>query len=289
MPEGDTVWLVCRRLDDALSGEVLTRTDFRVPQLATADLVGRRVLATVPHGKHLLTRVEGGLTLHTHLRMDGSWHLYRPGVRWGGGPDHQIRLILSTDAWDAIGYRLHDIALVETSDEATLVGHLGPDVLDPDGFDTDEAVRRIREQPDREIGQALLDQRNLAGIGNLYKAETLFVERLSPWTAVSDVPDLDAVVGTAARLIGRNKGHASQSTTGDTGRDRQHHVFERGGKPCRRCGEPVATAMQGDPPYDRITYWCLRCQPGPHPEPLPQKRPRSGSGAYDRRVRRPSS
>lgn len=288
MPEGDTVWLVCQRLDDALSGDVLTRSDFRVPQLATTDLVGRRVLQTVPRGKHLLTRIEGGLTLHTHLRMDGSWHLYRPGVRWGGGPDHQIRLILSTAAWDALGYRLHDIELLETEREDDVVGHLGPDVLDPAGFDADEAVRRIREQPDREIGQALLDQRNLAGVGNLYKAETLFVEKVSPWTTVSDVPDLDAVVRTTARLIGRNKGHASQSTTGDTGRDRRHYVFERGGKPCRRCGAPVATAMQGDPPYDRITYWCLRCQPGPHPEPLPQKRPRSGSGAYDRRVRRPS-
>lgn len=288
MPEGDTVWLVCQRLDDALSGDVLTRSDFRVPQLATTDLVGRRVLQTVPRGKHLLTRIDGGLTLHTHLRMDGSWHLYRPGVRWGGGPDHQIRLILSTAAWDAIGYRLHDVELLETEREDDVVGHLGPDVLDPAGFDADEAVRRIREQPDREIGQALLDQRNLAGVGNLYKAETLFVEKLSPWTTVSDVPDLDAVVRTAARLIGRNKGHASQSTTGDTGRDRQHYVFERSGKPCRRCGAPVATAMQGDPPYDRITYWCLTCQPGPHAEPLPQKRPRSGSGAYDRRVRRPS-
>lgn len=286
MPEGDTVWLVCQRLDDALSGDVLTRSDFRVPQLATTDLVGRRVLQTVPRGKHLLTRIEGGITLHTHLRMDGSWHLYRPGVRWGGGPDHRIRLILSTAGWDAIGYRLHDVELLETAREDDVVGHLGPDVLDPAGFDADEAVRRLREQPEREIGQALLDQRNLAGIGNLYKAEALFVERLSPWTGVSDVPDLDAVVRTAARLIGRNKGHASQSTTGDSGRDRQHYVFERGGKPCRRCGEPVATAMQGDPPYDRITYWCLRCQPGPHPEP--QKRPRSGSGAYDRRAHRSS-
>lgn len=289
MPEGDTVWLVCARLDDALSGDVLTRTDFRVPQLAAADLVGRRVVVTVPRGKHILTRLEGGVTLHTHLRMDGSWHLYRPGTRWGGGPDHQIRLILSTSAWDAIGYRLHDVALLETEREDDVVGHLGPDVLAEAGFDADEALRRIREQPDREIGQALLDQRNLAGIGNLYKAETLFVERLSPWTSVADVPDLEAVVRTASRLIRRNKGHASQSTTGETGRDRQHYVFERGGKPCRRCGVPVATAMQGEAPYDRITYWCLRCQPGPHPEPLPQRRPRSGSGAYDRRVRRSGS
>lgn len=286
MPEGDTVWLACKRLDAALSGDVLTRSDFRVPQLATADLVGRRMLSTTPRGKHILMRVEGGLTLHSHLRMDGSWHLHRPGVRWTGGPEHQIRVILCTEGWDAVGYRLHDLALVETDREDELVGHLGPDVLDPSGFDADEAVRRITEYPDRAIGEALLDQRNLAGVGNLYKAETLFIERLSPWLLVDDVPDLPSVVATAARLIDRNKDHWSQSTTGDPGRERQHYVFERGGKPCRRCGSPIATAMQGTPPYDRITYWCLQCQPGPHPEPLPQKRPRAGSGAYDRRVRR---
>jgi len=284
VPEGDTVWLVAKRLDDALSGDVLTRTDVRVPQLATADLVGRRVIETVPRGKHLLTRVEGAVTLHTHLRMDGMWHLHRPRARWTGGAEHQIRVLLSTSAWDAVGYRLHDVALVPTDREDDLVGHLGPDVLDPAGFDAGEAVRRLHEQPGREIGQALLDQRNLAGVGNLYKAETLFIARVSPWTPVSEVPDLSDVVATAARLIGRNKGHWSQTTTGDP--RRQHYVFECGGRACRRCGGVIATAMQGDAPYDRITYWCPACQPGPHPEPMPLRRNRGGSGAYDRRVRR---
>ncbi|MGD9957212.1 MAG: Fpg/Nei family DNA glycosylase [Candidatus Nanopelagicales bacterium] len=289
MPEGDTVWLVAKRLDDALSGEVLTRADFRVPQLATADIAGRRVLATRPRGKHILTRVDGGLTLHSHLRMDGSWHLHRPGARWTGGPDHQIRLVLSTEGWNAVGYRLHDLAIVETEREDELVGHLGPDLLDPAGFDAPEALRRLASAPDREIGQALLDQRNLAGIGNLYKAESLFITRVSPWCPVGEVPGLPALVETARRLLDRNKDGWSQSTTGDPGRDRQHYVFERAGKPCRRCGGPVASAMQGESPYDRITYWCPACQPGAHPEPMRTGRPRGGSGAYDRRVRRSGS
>lgn len=273
MPEGDTVWLVAKRLDDALSGDVLTRSDFRVPQLATTDLVGRAVLATVPRGKHILTRLDGGLTLHTHLRMDGMWHLHRPGARWTGGPDWQVRLVLSTAAWDAIGYRMPVVELVETDREDDVVGHLGPDLLDP-GFDRAEAVSRLEAQPDREIGQALLDQRVVAGIGNIYKAETLFVRRTSPWTPVRDVADPGALLDTAQRLLDRNKAHASQSTTGDTRPGREHWVYGRGGRPCLRCGSTVRTAMQGDPPYDRTTSWCPTCQPGPHPEPQREVRRR---------------
>ena len=278
MPEGDTVWLVARRLDDALSGGVLTRADLRVPAISTVALVGRSVLATVSRGKHLLTRVEGGVTLHTHLRMDGMWHLYRPGTRWHGGPEHQIRVLLSTSEWDAVGYRLPVVELVDTRDEDTVVGHLGPDLLDP-AFDLDDALRRLRSEPDREIGQALLDQRNVAGIGNLYKAECLFLAGVSPWTRVSDVPDLDQLVETARRLLELNKGRAAQITTGDDRTGYGHWVFERTRRRCRRCGTPVRAAMQGQAPYDRITYWCPTCQRGPHPDassapPIRGARPR---------------
>ncbi len=271
MPEGDTVWLVAKRLDDALSGSALTRSDFRVPQLATTDLVGRRVLETTPRGKHILTRVEGGLTLHTHLRMDGMWHLHRPGARWTGGPDWQVRVVLSTEAWDAIGYRMPVLELVETAREDDVVGHLGPDLLGP-AYDRDEAVRRLLAEPAREIGQALLDQRNVAGIGNIYKAETLFAGKVSPWTPVGEVADVGALLDVAQRWLDRNKVHASQSTTGDP--RNEHWVYGRAGKPCLRCGTRVATAPQGDPPYDRVTFWCPRCQPGPHPEPARQTRRR---------------
>jgi endonuclease-8 len=267
VPEGDTVWLVARRLDDALGGEVLRRWDLRVPSLATTDLTGRRVLEVRARGKHLLTRVEGGLTLHTHLRMDGMWHLYRHGVRWAGGPDHQVRAVLATDAWDAVGYRLPVVELLETAHEDDAVGHLGPDLLDPD-FDRAEALRRLGADPSREIGQALLDQRLLAGIGNVYKTEALLARRTSPWTAVADVDDLGALVDTARRWLEANKAHASQATTGDPRRGHEHWVYGRAGRPCRRCGTVIISAMQGPAPYDRITSFCPACQPGPRPTDL---------------------
>ena len=267
MPEGDTVWLVARRLDAALSGGVLRRSDLRVPALATVDLVGRRVLEVRPRGKHLLTRIEGGLTLHTHLRMDGMWHLYRSGVRWAGGPDHQVRVVLETDEWAAIGYRLPVVELVATEREDDVVGHLGPDLLSP-GFDGEEALRRLRADPDREIGQALLDQRLLAGIGNIYKSECLFVRRTSPWTPVAQVDGLGTLVDTVRRLLEVNKAHASQATTGDPRRGQEHWVYGRAGRPCRRCGTVIVSAMQGPAPYGRVTSFCPICQPGPHPAGL---------------------
>lgn len=131
MPEGDTVWRACKRLNEALGGRELTRTDFRVPALATVDLNGRTMTEVVARGKHLLMRVSDGVTIHSHLRMDGSWHLYRPGESWKGGPDFQIRVVLETADWVAVGYRLPVLELVATEKEDTVVGHLGPDLLSP--------------------------------------------------------------------------------------------------------------------------------------------------------------
>jgi endonuclease-8 len=267
MPEGDTVWLAGRRLHDALAGDRLTRSDFRVPQLATTDLAGRTVTEVVSRGKHLLTRVDDDLTLHTHFRMDGTWHLYRPGDRWRGGPQWQVRVLLETAAWQAVGYRLPVVELLPRDREDDAVGHLGPDILGPD-WDPAEAVRRLGAQPDREVGDALLDQRNLAGIGNLYKAESLFLAGVDPWTRVGDVPDLPGLVDRAARLLDANRSTAAQVTTGDRRRGREHWVYERRGRPCLRCGTPVAAADQGRAPYQRITYWCPRCQPASQRRPL---------------------
>src|SRR3954449_7817743 len=154
MPEGDTVLQAAKRLHSALAGQVLTRFDLRVPRFATADLTGREVLDVTSRGKHLLTRVEGGLTLHTHLRMDGSWRLFRPGTRWSGGQSHEIRVVLTNDDWSAVGYRLPIVELLRTDEEAHVVGHLGPDLLGPD-WNEPEAVRRLSSAPDREIGPAL--------------------------------------------------------------------------------------------------------------------------------------
>jgi endonuclease VIII len=271
VPEGDTVWLAGQRLDAALSGEVLLRSDFRVPSLAGTDLAGRRVLEVVSRGKHLLTRVEGGLTLHTHFRMDGSWHLYRPGQRRSGGPDWQVRAVLHTEPWEAVGYRLPVVELVPTAAEDDVVGHLGPDLLGPD-WDAGEAVRRLRADPAREVGLALLDQRVLAGLGNLYRTEVLFLQGLSPWTPVGELPDLPALVERGRRLMDANKSRWEQSTTGSLRTGEMHWVFERTGRPCRRCGTRIASAEQGAAPYARLTYWCPRCQPGPSPAPIARPR-----------------
>jgi endonuclease-8 len=263
VPEGDTVWLAAQRLHAALAGKQLVVSDFRVPQLATTDLAGETVLEVVPRGKHLLTRLSSERTLHTHFRMEGAWHLYAPGSRWTGGPDHQVRVVLAVPDRVAVGYRLPVVELLPTASEADVVGHLGPDILAED-FDLDEAVRRLAAAAEKEIGMALLDQRNLAGIGNLYRLEALFLRGVNPWTRVADV-DLPALVKLSRRLMVLNKSHPQQITTGSTRRGEEHWVFERGRRPCRRCGTPIERADQGEPPYQRVTYWCPRCQPGVNP------------------------
>ena len=268
MPEGDTVWLAAQRMHEALAGRELTRSDFRVPALATVDLTGRTVLEVVPRGKHLLTRLSGGSTLHTHFRMEGSWHLYRPGDRWRGGPAWQVRVVLENAQWQAVGYRLPVVELLATDAESGVVGHLGPDLLAED-WDPAEALRRLRADPSREIGPALLDQRNLAGLGNLYRTEALFLQGVTPWTAVADVPDLPALVEKGRRLMLANRGRWEQSTTGLLRRGQTHWVFERSGQACRRCGTPIAIAEQGAAPYARLSYWCPRCQLGPAAAPAP--------------------
>lgn len=262
MPEGDTVWLAARRLHQALAGDAVVRSDLRVPRHATADLTDRTVLAVVSRGKHLLTRFSGDTTLHTHLRMDGSWHLYRPGRPWRGGPAWQVRVVLATSSWEAVGYRLPVVDLVPTSREADLVGHLGPDLLGPD-WDPGEAARRLAADPDRTIGEALLDQRVMAGLGNLYRTEVCFLLGVTPWLRVGDLPEPAAAVRLAHRLLDANKQTSDQVTTGDRRRGRRHWVFEQ--RRCLRCGAPVATARQGSPPRERITSWCPRCQSGPDP------------------------
>jgi endonuclease-8 len=275
MPEGDTVWNTARVLDGALGGSVLRQSDFRVPQLATLDLARWRVRGCESRGKHLLLRVIGpvdarNMTLHSHLRMDGAWRVYSAGETWRGRPAHLIRVVLRTLTTVAVGYQLHDLAFVPTADEETLVGHLGPDLLGspdaPGGWNQDEAVRRLRRQPDRAIAEALLDQRNLAGIGNLYKAEVLFLRGIHPTAPVSTVEDLDGVVTLAQKLLAANKGRWTQATTGSVRPGQETYVYGRGNAPCRRCGALIEREMQAE----RITFWCPVCQPL---TPTPAKRP----------------
>lgn len=261
MPEGDTVWNTARALNRALAGQRLTASDFRVPHLATTDLTGATVLAAASRGKHLLLRLRspaGDQTLHSHLRMDGAWRTYAPGERWVARPTHHIRVILRTAEAIAVGYHLHDLALLPTAEETTLVGFLGPDPLGPD-WDPAEAVRRLSAHPRLSIAEALLDQRNLAGIGNLYKSEVLFLRGIFPWTPVHHVADLTGVVTLAGRLLAANRGRWAQSTTGSLRHGETTYVYGRHGRPCRRCGTPIGRRIQGE----RLTFWCPTCQPTP--------------------------
>jgi endonuclease-8 len=257
MPEGDVVWAAAHRLHDALAGRRLTRSDFRVPRAATADLTGRPVHEVLARGKHLLIRVEGDLTVHTHLRMEGSWRI-RPASA-AVPRDPRVRLVLANAEWQAVGYSLGVVELVRTSQEKRVVGHLGPDLLGPD-WDLSEAVRRLRETPDRAVGEALLDQTRLAGIGNLYKAETLFLRGVDPWRPVGEVPDLEGLVELARRLLDANKEHVGQSTTGSNRPGDTTWVYGR--RTCRRCGGRIRRADQGRQTQERIAFWCPACQPG---------------------------
>ncbi|MCS0637673.1 DNA glycosylase [Streptomyces sp. LP05-1] len=264
MPEGDTVWLTAHRMHRALAGHTLTHADLRVPRFATADLAGRTLLDVTARGKHLLARIEGGLTLHSHLRMEGSWRVFAAGRRWTGGPDHQIRAVLGNDGHTAVGYRLPVLELIRTAEEPDRVGHLGPDLLGPD-WDAAEAVRRVCADPARPLGEALLDQRNLAGIGNVYKCELAFLARATPWLPVGELPAgvPERLIATAHRLLEANKLRFERRTAPENRPDRKLYVYGRKDRPCFRCGTPVSRWQETD--QERLSYWCPGCQQGPGP------------------------
>ena len=264
MPEGDTVYALARRLDTALRDRVLIRGELRVPAHATDDLAGLTVLEHITHGKHLLTRLSGDLTLHTHLLMSGSWTVSDTG-RWlpkAVMPD--VRVVLRTDGPAAYGVRVPVVDLMRTRDEASVVGHLGPDPL-RDDWDITEAARRVAAEPDRPLVAALLDQRCVAGFGNLWANELCFLRGHSPWTPVGevDVPPLLELGARALRHSATVPG-AMQVTTGLRRKGEQHWVAGRAGRPCLRCGTTVRVVAEvSNDPERRRTWWCPTCQPGP--------------------------
>lgn len=260
MPEGDTVYRTALRLDEVLAGAPLRRADLRHPRLSTVDLAGRVVKEVRSVGKHLFIRF-ADVSLHNHLGMDGSWGLYDPRRR--APVNHRTRVILETADTLVLGQSLVELALVRANEEGRLVGHLGPDLLDPDWSPDHaaEAVSRLTRDPGRELGLALLDQTVMAGVGNVYKSELCFLLGVSPWSPVSAM-DPEKVVTTARELLQRNALRPVRNTTGDPRRGRETWVYGRQRTGCLRCGGRVVVANQGPGTRERVTYRCPACQPG---------------------------
>ena len=256
MPEGDTIFRAARTLNAALAGRTVIRFESVFPQLTRIDdrspLRGRTIERVNGRGKHLLIWFSGDLVLRTHMRMHGSWHLYRPGERWQRSRA-DMRIVIATPEYEAVAFSV-PVAELTTQRElerAVPLRALGPDILSS-AFDADDVVERMQQTPDVEVADALLDQRVVAGIGNIFKSESLFASRVNPFARVGELPrgHLVRVVETAHRLM-------QASATGRPAAG--FAVYGRGGRPCRRCGTLISRRKQGE--HARITYWCDRCQP----------------------------
>lgn len=273
MPEGDTIFRAARTLHRALAGHVVTRFETVLPQLsridADAPLAGRAIEGVRSAGKHLLIRFSGDLVLRTHMRMNGSWHIYRAGERWRR-PRRDMRIVISTAGFEAVAFNVPvaEFIAARDVDRHDELRRLGPDLLGDD-FDTAEALRRFREHAGLAIADALLNQRIMAGVGNVYKSEVLFACRIDPFAAVGELSDeqLSAIVETSRKFLRANVATTLAPMTTYAGFRRTTRsgnpsdrlwVYGRGGKPCRRCDTPIAVRKHGDDA--RLTYWCPRCQ-----------------------------
>ncbi|MCB0877731.1 MAG: Fpg/Nei family DNA glycosylase [Thermoleophilia bacterium] len=263
MPEGHTIHRAARRLRSVLQDRPLERVDARGAHLVEAGaselLRGAVVTGVEARGKHLLVHVDRGVTIHSHLRMDGVWHLYRAGERWRKAR-RRAWLVLGSGGWDAVNFD-GPILQLHRTDELDLVpslAQLGPDVL-VEPFDDAEYLRRMRLDGERELGDAIMDQRLVAGIGNIYKAESLFLARVDPWRRVNDVSDdeLVRIRETATRIMHDGVLDARAITYRGPGPEGKW-AYGRAGRPCRRCGGPIEARAQGE--HQRTTSWCPRCQ-----------------------------
>jgi endonuclease-8 len=265
MPEGDTIAQSARTLASVLVGRTVTGfrsvvTGVQV-RAAALSVVRSEVTAVESRGKHLLIHFSGGAVLRTHMRMTGSWHLYRVGSRWQK-PHHQARVIVEAGDVLAVCFSAPEVEVLSAGEAAAHagLGRLGPDLLAAE-FDEAAALTRLRAAGEQPIADALLDQSIVAGIGNVYKSEVLFIERVSPFAPVASLDDdtLQRLLLTARRQLQRNVGSDRRRTTDDRQRSALW-VYERAGQPCARCGTPIRRILQGQ--HARSTYWCPRCQPG---------------------------
>jgi endonuclease-8 len=272
MPEGDTVYHTAAKLRDGLVGKVLTRCDVRVPRFATTDLTGHTVDEVLSRGKHLFIRV-GPASVHSHLKMDGSWRVSvdEPLARRASAVDeplarraknrrvrendYRVRIILEAGSVQAAGVDLGQLEILPRVDDMSTVAHLGPDLLGTD-WDAGTAAANLIADQDRPISVVLLDQRTMAGVGNVYCNELCFVSGLLPTAPVRNVADPLRLVSRAHDMLMANRSRWSRTTTGDLRHGRELWVYGRASKPCRRCGTLIETDWAGE----RVTYWCPRCQ-----------------------------
>jgi endonuclease VIII len=272
MPEGDTIFRAAQTLHRALAGRVVTEFDSMFPALTRVNVdtpvVGRTIESVTARGKHSLMTFSGGLVLRTHMRMNGSWHIYRRGERWQR-PARDMRVLVGTDAFVAVGFNVPDAELLTAKalERHRQLQQLGPDLLDP-AFDRAEAVRRMREHDRDDIADVLLNQRVMAGIGNVFKSEILFIAGVHPFAAAAtlSLETLERIIDISLAQLGVNVVSRSRSlaaafgrrTTGSLHPAKGLWVYGRVGEPCRRCGEIVQLSKTGVDA--RLTYWCPRCQ-----------------------------
>jgi len=249
MPEGDTVFRTAATLREALAGKTLTRCDIRVPRYAEVDLSGHRVDEVLSRGKHLFIRV-GPASIHSHLKMDGSWRIAPRRVA-----AHKIRILLTADGITAAGIDLGVLEVLQRERDQDVVDHLGPDLLGAD-WDPQRAADNLSADPDRGLAAALLDQRVLAGVGNVYANELCFLFGRLPTSRTGSLNDPLRVVKRARDMLWANRLRSNRTTTGDTRQGRQLWIYGRVGQPCRRCGTPVTRSGASD----RVSYWCPSCQ-----------------------------
>ena len=264
MPEGDTIFQAAAALRPLLVGQKILRASGRTPGPQMYRLVGSHVTSVEPIGKHMVIRFDNGLALHTHMRMAGTWHRYAPGERWRIAA-WKARVVLETADHVVVCF---NAPVAELMEERAVALHpamtsLGPDLIAPD-FSPDEAFARLRARGDAEIAEALLDQRVMAGIGNVFKSEILFIHADNPWTHVSALDDalLRAMIATAQRLLVQNADSRNPhrvTTRGDPRARGSSYVYGRANRPCTRCGTPIRVRRQGA--LNRSTYWCPTCQP----------------------------
>ncbi|MGO4442615.1 endonuclease VIII Nei2 [Mycobacterium sp. 2YAF39] len=251
MPEGDTVFRSAAKLRDALEGKTLTRCDVRVPKFATVDLTGCVVDEVLSRGKHLFIRA-GDASIHSHLKMDGAWLI---GGQIRRVPAHKIRIILETADSRSAGVDLGVLEILKRDNDMDAVAHLGPDLLGDD-WEPRVARENLTADPERPLTDTLLDQRVMAGVGNVYANELCFVTGYLPTTPVGAVKDPLRMVQRARDMLWLNRSRANRTTTGDTRSGRDLWVYGRVGRPCRRCGTPIKSDSSGD----RISFWCPVCQ-----------------------------